>query len=61
MTNEPNAYTALEGVKPEPEAEAPKRRRRTKDEDFAEQEQLTDEEINAPGRKWYFDAFPPLQ
>ncbi len=54
MTNEPNAYTALEGVKPEPEAEAPKRRRRTKDEDFAEQEQLTDEEINAPGRKWYF-------
>jgi len=50
MSNEPNAYTALEGVKPEP----PKRRRRTKDEDFAEQEQLTDEEINAPGRKWYF-------
>lgn len=50
MTDEPNAYTALEGVKPEP----PKRTRRRKDDDIADQEQLPDEEINAPGRKWYF-------
>lgn len=50
MTDEPNAYTALEGVKPEP----PKRTRRRKEDDIADQEQLPDEEINAPGRKWYF-------
>ena len=30
------------------------RRRRSKDEDYAEQEQLTEEEINAEGRSWYF-------
>ncbi|MGE5596963.1 MAG: transcription termination/antitermination protein NusG [Hyphomicrobiales bacterium] len=52
MTNEPNAYTALEGIAPET-SEPPKRRRR-KDDDIADQEQLPDEEINAPGRKWYF-------
>lgn len=34
--------------------EAPRPRRRRKDEVLAEQEQLSDEEINAPGRKWYF-------
>ncbi|HMO54421.1 MAG TPA: transcription termination/antitermination NusG family protein, partial [Tepidiformaceae bacterium] len=28
--------------------------RRRKDEENLEQEQLTDEEINAGGRKWYF-------
>lgn len=35
------------------EATAPRRRRR-KDDDITEQEQLPDEEINAPGRRWYF-------
>lgn len=50
MTDEPNAYTALEGVKPEP----PRRTRRRKDDDIADQEQLPDDEINAPGRRWYF-------
>lgn len=52
MTSEPTPITALSGIS---SAEAPKRApRRRKDEDFAEQEQLTDEEINAAGRKWYF-------
>ncbi|MDZ7727931.1 MAG: transcription termination/antitermination protein NusG [Dehalococcoidia bacterium] len=32
---------------------APKRRRR-KDDELAQQEPLSDEEMNAPGRKWYF-------
>lgn len=32
---------------------APRRRRR-KDDELAQQEQLSDEEINAPGRRWYF-------
>lgn len=35
------------------ETTAPRRRRR-KDDDITEQEQLPDEEINAPGRRWYF-------
>ena len=50
MTSEPKPITALSGVVPE--IKKPVRRR--KDDDIAEQEQLSDEEINAPGRKWYF-------
>ena len=54
MTTEPKAITALSGMSPDlkPKKVAP--RRKTKDEDFAEEIQLTDEEINAPSRKWYF-------
>ena len=52
MSNEPSPVTALSNVRPE---EKPKRApRRRKDDDALEQEQLTDEEISAPGRKWYF-------
>ena len=50
MTNDPKPITALSSIKAEPPKRAPRRR---KDEDI-EQEQLTDEEISAPGRKWYF-------
>ncbi len=50
MTSEPKPITALSGVVPE--IKKPVRRR--KDDDIAEQEQLSDEEINASGRKWYF-------
>jgi transcriptional antiterminator NusG len=50
-THEPQPITALTGVKP---AERKKPTRRRKDDDIAEQEQLPDDEINAPGRKWYF-------
>ncbi len=49
-TQEPQPITALSGVKPT--IKKPVRRR--KDDDIAEQEQLPDDEINAPGRKWYF-------
>jgi len=52
MTSEPKPITALSGVTP---AEKPKRPvRRRKDDNALEQEQLTDEQINAAGRKWYF-------
>ena len=52
MSNEPAPLTALSDVRP---PEKPKRApRRRKDDDALEQEQLTDEEINAAGRKWYF-------
>jgi transcriptional antiterminator NusG len=53
MSTDPKPITALSGVtvvKPKKVA-APRRR---KEEDIADQEQLTDEEINAPGRRWYF-------
>ena len=50
MTNEPAPITALSSIKAEPPKRAPRRR---KDDDL-EQEQLTDEEINATGRRWYF-------
>ena len=52
MTSEPRPITALSEVHP---AEKPAKRpatRRRKDEDTLEQEQLTDEEIGAAGRKW---------
>jgi transcription termination/antitermination protein NusG len=50
-TREPQPITALSGVKPD----APKKpARRRKDDDISDQEQLPDDEINAPGRKWYF-------
>lgn len=53
MSSEPLPITALSGVHPEEKAvKRPVRRR--KDEDTLEQEQLTDEEISAAGRKWYF-------
>jgi transcriptional antiterminator NusG len=51
MTSEPSPITALSGLKPEPKKAPPRRR---KDEDVLEQEQLTDDEINAAGRRWYF-------
>lgn len=54
MSNEPTAITALSGISPAPPRKKPPARRRTKDEDFAEDTQLTDEEIGADGRKWYF-------
>jgi transcriptional antiterminator NusG len=53
MTDEPKAITALSAITPD--QKKPKRPpRRRKDEDAFDQEQLTDNEINAPGRKWYF-------
>ena len=52
MSNEPRSYSALSGEPTPPKRKAPVRRR--KDDDMAEQEQLTDEEINSPGRNWYF-------
>lgn len=52
MSNEPRAITALSGITAEPRKKPATRRR--KDDDIAEQEQLSDEEINAPGRNWYF-------
>jgi transcriptional antiterminator NusG len=48
--NEPKPITALSDVLPEP----PKKVRRRKDDDLGDQEQLPEDEINAPGRKWYF-------
>jgi transcriptional antiterminator NusG len=51
MTSELGPITALSGIKPEPKKPAPRRR---KDEQVPDQEQLPDEEINAPGRRWYF-------
>ncbi len=51
MTSEPTPITALTGVGPE----KPRRTtRKKKEEEALEQEQLTDEEISAAGRKWYF-------
>jgi transcriptional antiterminator NusG len=49
---EPTPITALSGISAE-KPKAPPRRRR-KDDDDVTQEQLPDEEINAPGRRWYF-------
>ena len=52
MSSEPAPVTALSNVRPE---QKPKRvTRRRKDDGALEQEQLTDDEINAAGRKWYF-------
>lgn len=51
MNDEPTAITALSGITSEPQKKAPRRR---KDDEVIEQEQLPDEEINAPGRRWYF-------
>ena len=51
MTSEPKPITALSGIKPAPKKAPPRRR---KDEEVPEQEQLSDEDISAPGRKWYF-------
>jgi transcriptional antiterminator NusG len=47
---EPAPITALSGIKPD----AKKAIRRRKDDDLSDQAQLSDEEINASGRKWYF-------
>ena len=49
--DEPTAITALSGITSERPKKAPRRR---KDDEVIEQEQLPDEEINAPGRRWYF-------
>ncbi len=53
MTDEPKPITALSDVKPTAK-KPPARRRWSKDEDFAEDVQLPEDEINDPGRKWYF-------
>jgi len=53
MSDEPAPITALSGItvaKPKKPA-APRRR---KSDDFGDQEQLTEAEISAPGRRWYF-------
>jgi transcriptional antiterminator NusG len=52
MTDERKAYTATSDSHPPEPPKRPARRRKSEEE--LEQEQLTDEEINAPGRKWYF-------
>ena len=52
MSEEPKPITALSDVKPT--AKKPVRRRWSKDEDFAEDTQLPEDEINHPERKWYF-------
>ncbi len=49
-SSQPTPITALSGIRPD----APKRVRRRKDDDLADQDQLSDDEIKAPGRKWYF-------
>jgi transcription termination/antitermination protein NusG len=54
MSDEPTAITALSGISPDPKPKKAPPRRRTKDDELVEQQQLTDEEINAPGRAWYF-------
>jgi len=51
MTSEPKPITALSGIKPAPKKAPPRRR---KAEEVPEQEQLADDDISAPGRKWYF-------
>lgn len=48
-TDEPRSDDAVPEKKPKP-----RRRRRSRDEDFAADIQLSDDEINAPGRRWYF-------
>ncbi len=54
MTDEPRAITALDDVLGLKQAKKAAPRRRKRDEEELEQDQLTDEEIGAPGRKWYF-------
>ncbi|MBI5948724.1 MAG: transcription termination/antitermination factor NusG [Chloroflexi bacterium] len=54
MSIDPKPITALSDVTPTLKKKPAAPRRRTKDEDFAEQEQLTETEINANGRRWYF-------
>lgn len=51
MSDEPQAYTALTPLFPDA---PPKKVRRRKAEEVPEQDQLSDEEINAAGRRWYF-------
>src|SRR3990167_9413621 len=54
MSIDPKPITALSDVTPTIKKKPAAPRRRTKDEDFAEQEQLTEVEISAAGRRWYF-------
>jgi len=54
MTSEPRPITALSEVHPVAKAAKRPAPRRRKDEDTLEQDQLTDEEFSAVGRKWYF-------
>lgn len=52
MSDEPEPITALSGITAaKPKKAAPRRRR---SDEIDDQEQLPDEEINAPGRRWYF-------
>ncbi|MEO8540766.1 MAG: transcription termination/antitermination protein NusG [bacterium] len=52
MSNEPAPITALSDVHPPTKPKRVVRKR--KDDEALEQDQLTDDEINAAGRKWYF-------
>ena len=61
MTNEnetnlidPTGNESLDENAPGEISQKKPRRRRSRDEQYAEQEQLTDEEISAEGRAWYF-------
>lgn len=52
MSSEPQPITALSALSPD---KAPKRAaRRRPDDDLADQEQLSDDELTALGRRWYF-------
>ncbi len=52
MSDEPEPITALSGITAAAPKKAAPRRRRA--DEIDDQEQLPDEEINAPGRRWYF-------
>ena len=49
-----SAHESLPEAGPGEVGAQPSRRRRSRDEDYAEQDQLSDEEISAEGRAWYF-------
>jgi transcriptional antiterminator NusG len=51
MSSELDELTAAKNAAP---AAAKRARRRSKDEDIAEETQLSEEQINATGRRWYF-------
>jgi transcriptional antiterminator NusG len=46
--------TAIEDLNPDNQPEEPPRRRRRRDDDLADQDRISDDEIMAHGRRWYF-------
>lgn len=54
MSDEPQPYTALTPLFAEPAKKAKAAPRRRKVDEVPEQDQLSDEEISAEGRRWYF-------